>query len=371
MLAEKIYEVTVDVPNPINFCADPGRHLMAALRDKYVGRCFKGAFIARVIEIRRNSRCSLVTTNASGEGRVDVEFLAEVAVFSRWDILVGVKVVAVQPTPIGVYEAAEPGDSAGAGAGAGRVPPTAVVTIRLPDSGALAVDQRVAVRVVLAAHPSMQPQVMAVGALLVCDQAAPVYRLRAGGLDASARAELAPLLQRAEEELGRRALLVEARPGDVWFFEALLCSYRLPAEGGGLQRVEAWDGGPAWEGPPAPSAADSAGVEAVSVLDVARRVLRGEAVSFAGVWSRPLALYRSSPLACRVPPGAQVPASWAPPAEGAPRAVLAEFLKNIIDFLVAVREMVGVYGDREAVERHRSLWAVMRAAQRPVEAQRP
>jgi len=364
MLSEKLFEVTVDVRNPIDHCADKRRHLMAALQDTYVGRCYMGVFIARVKEIRRTSPCCLVTTNASGEGRVDVEFLADVAVFSRWDILVGVEIAIAQPVLAGQHTAAARPSAPEPGELYPGAPPKAVVSF-LPSKAVetLAVGQRVAARVVAAQHPPLQPQAAVIGALLVCDGAAPVYRLRAGGLDAAARAELEPLLERAEAELAARAALVEARPGDVWFFELLLYAYRH-SPGAESQFVEAWAGGPVWAGPPAvPPRGGGEPPESVSVLELARRAIRGEVVALAGLWSRPLALYRSSPLACRVPPGVQPPADWGAPLEATPRAVFAEYLKNILDFLVAVREMAAVYSTREEVDRHRNLWAVMRAAQ--------
>jgi hypothetical protein len=94
-----------------------------------------------------------------------------------------------------------------------------------------------------------------------------------------------------------------------------------------------------------------------------RRAIAGENVPVAGVWSRSLALYRSSPLV-GVARGAP-PAAWTT-VDGTPRAVFAEFLKNILDFLVATRELIEVYNTRELLDnKHHNLWGVMRAAQRP------
>ena len=105
MLLEKLFEVTVDVRDPVNFCSDKDRHLLTELRNTYNGRCFKGVFIVRVKSISQASACRLSMTNASGEGSIDVQFLADVVVFSRWDILVGVKVVNTQQFLVGEYKA--------------------------------------------------------------------------------------------------------------------------------------------------------------------------------------------------------------------------------------------------------------------------
>jgi len=367
MLLEKVIEATVDVRNPIDFCADKNRHLMAELQNTYVGRCYKGAFVVRIKGIIQASSCRLSTTSVTGEGSVDVQFLAEVVVFSRWDILVGVEIVSAQQILVGKYKAPseQPRQLRSAEGGADADPdgPSAKAVVTILASKAvetLAVGQKIAVRVVLAKHEPMQPQASVVGTLLVCDQAAPVYRLR-GALDPSARAELEPLLRAIEAELEARAALVETRRADVWFFELLLYAYR-PAKGAKTadQAIDAWPGGPAWEGPGAPLAA---GAETRSVLDIVRRVVGGATVPVAGIWSRPLALYRSSPLAAVAP--ADAPADWAPPDDGNPRAVFAEFLKNILDFLAAVREMAELYNTRELIDGHRNLWTVMSSAQKP------
>jgi hypothetical protein len=387
MQFEKVIDGTVDVANPINFCADKERHLMAELRNKYVGRCFKGAYILGVKAVLDSSACHVVRTNGSGEGYIDVRFLADVAVFSRWDVLTGVEIVSHQQMLVGVYEGGpaaradeDPDDAARArpvGKTLGSKTARAVVTVLASKAvEALAVGQKIAVRVVLAQHAPMQPQASVVGALLVCDQTAPAYRLR-GALDQSARAELAPMLAVVELELEARAALIETRKADLWFFELLLYAFReigakAPETGAKApeakakaeSEVPAWEDGPVWSGPRALQALE-AGAEATSALDIVRRAVGGESVPVAGVWSRSLALYRSSPLvAVARGEGAAVPAGWVV-VDGTPRAVFAEILKNILDFLVATRELVEVYDTRELIDKHLNLWSVMRAAQRP------
>jgi hypothetical protein len=376
MLFEKVIDATVNVRNVINFCSDLDRHLMTELRDIYEGRCFKGAFVARVKRVLQSSACRVSSTSSSGEGHVDVQFLAEVAVFSRWDILVGIRVVSHQQLVVGDYEAParlpgprgpgplgeDPGARARAGVGvpAEARGARAVVTF-LPSKAVetLAVGQRVSARVVLAQHPPLQAQVAVIGTLLVCDKAAPVYRLQ-GELGPSARTELLPLLEAAELELGARAALARGRRADLWFFELLLCAYRPSgaAPDGGSQEIPA-GAGLVWSGPAALLPAEE-GVDLQNVLDLVRRAVRGPAVPIAGYWSRPLALYRSSPLAALA---AEPPPGWQAAVDGTPRAVFVEFLKNILDFLVATREMAALYDTPELIEGHRNLWAAMRSEQ--------
>lgn len=368
MILEKVIDTTVNVRNPINFCADMDRHLMSELRNTFVGRCYKGAYVVGIKQILRFSKCHLSSTNTSGEGRVDVQFLAEVVVFSRWDILVGVAIASHQQMVVGTYEAAplpEPGVLALRSARPGRAVVSLLATKAVET---IAVGQKIAVRVVMAQHQPMQPQASVVGTLLVCDQAAPVYRLR-GSLDSAAAVELAPVLEAIDAELEAREALVEERKADLWFFELLLYSYRSAAGSAAMPDqsiptgAEGDEGStPAWEGPAGLAAVDE-GAELKNVLDIARRAVAGESVPVAGYWSRPLSLYRSSPLAASAD---APPATWLASTDGAPRAVFAEFLKNILDFLAATREMVELYNTRELIDSHRNLWAVMRSAQKPI-----
>ena len=367
---EKVIDGTVDVANPINFCADTTRHLVTELQNKYVGRCFKGAYTLGVKKILACSPCHIMRTNGTGEGYVDVQFLADVAVFSSGDILTGVEIMSNQPMLVGVYEGprAEGPRAEAQKPMPGRLvakSPRAAVIIRASEAvAALAVGQKIPVRILLAQHAPMQAQASVVGSLLVCDQTAPAYRLR-DALDQSARAELAPMLAAVELELEARTAMVEARKADLWFFERLLYAFReagpAPKDAAQDEAVPAWEGGPVWSGP-RPLQALETGAETASVLDIVRRVVGGERVPVAGVWSCSLALYRSSPLVAVVREGAAVPGAWTV-VDGAPRAVFAEFLKNILDFLVATRELALVYNSRKLIEDHTSLWRVMRSAQ--------
>src|SRR3990167_6212074 len=103
MIFEKVLDVTINVRNPINFCADKLRHTMIELQNNYVGKCFKGVHVEKIIKILNISACHIEATNVSGEGYVDVQFLAEVIIFSRGDILVGVEVVNHAQMIVGTY----------------------------------------------------------------------------------------------------------------------------------------------------------------------------------------------------------------------------------------------------------------------------
>lgn len=355
---QKVFEHTLTVPNAIHFCTDKAGHTLRMLQEKFVGKNFKGGRVVRIVSVLAVSAVRIQRTNGSGGGFVDVRVLAEVEVFAKWDILAGVRVLANKPIVLGVYSPVSPEPRPGEEA-------TAVVTLAAGEiTRTLAVGHLVPVRVIQASHPPLKAQVAVYGVPLSCDRAAPVYRLR-GALDKSAQAALGPMLAAVVGELEARRELAATRRADMWFFESLLHPLRVtPGGPEDDQSVPAWPGGPVWAGPPAPQGPPRG---QVSLLDLVRRaVLLEESVPVSGVWSRPLGLYRSSPLAAHWtaemgPP----PEDWGPAVEGNVRAVFAEFLKNILDYLGAIRELPAVYGTPELIEQHRGLWEAMRRMQRP------
>ena len=350
---EKTFDATVDVPNPVQFCIDSQRNLLSELHNQFSGRCYKGALISRIIRIDHASACHIVATNGSGEGYIEVQFTASVKVFSKWDILTGVTIRHISHLVAGHYAPA-----------GGSVAQAFVVLHPTPGVATLTVGQQIPVRITKSEHPARRPAVV-YAALLTCDRAAPVYRVR-GALDAAAGAELAPMLARVEGELALRAELERERAAQLGAAEALLYAYRggAPALS---ETIDAWAGGPSWKGPAQLRALDPA-VNAVSVLDLVRRAAQGGAppISVSGLWSRDLSIYRSSPLAGHIADKTQAPPSdWGAALDEPPRVVFALMLKNILDFLVATREIATSYDAPGTSENYAGLWGAMRLAQRP------
>lgn len=347
----KEFETTLNVTNPINFCTNKSGNVLTMLQNAYVGRCYMGAFIQSIVSVDKVSACKMVKTNGSGDAYVDVSFTATIAVFSTWDILVGVRVVSRGQMVHGVYEAPAAGGKASA---ASEAPARAAVTL-LAAKGAdtVAIGQLVAVRVIMASHEPMQPQASVVATLLTCDTIAPVYRLR-GALEPAAAADLRPLLERIHEELRRR----EAGPSAAFFEGLLLAHRRRDSPAAASEATVLVEGAPAWRGP-APLVETP---DAQNVLDLVGRALE-QSVPVTGVWSRPLSLHRSSPLAACVKEG-PLPPGWGAPVSANAQAVFAGFLRNILDFLVAARELATVYSTPELIAQHHNIWAAMRAEQK-------
>lgn len=369
---EKLFDATIDVANPIGFCADKNAHLLSELHSKFVDRCFKGALILRILKVVRAGACCICNSNGSGEATVDVQFLAAVRVFARWDILTGVTVRHVSHLIGGHYEPKEGGPAGAAAATATTTAQAFVVLQPTRGADALAIGQRIAVRVLKAEHPPRQAAV-AYGVLLTCERAAPVFRVR-GSLDPAAAADLMGLADRVADELALRAEVARARPAELAFFEGLLYAYAAPAGARGAaaaagalsHRVAAWEGGPEWVGP-APLMALEEGLVAHSLVELVRKAAVAP-VSVAGQWSRPLCLHRSSPLVAFAPRVSRAAASATVAAADAvdepPRVVFAMMLKNILDFLVATRELALEYDDVHH-PKYAGLWGMMRMAQIP------
>jgi hypothetical protein len=361
----KEFETTLNVVNPINFCTNKSGNVLTMLQNAYVGRCYMGAFIQSIVSVEKVSACKMVKTNGSGDAYVDVSFRATIAVFSTWDILVGVRVVSRGQMVHGVYEAPAAGASPAASVyeapaasakapAASEAPARAAVTL-LAAKGAdtVAIGQLVAVRVIMASHEPMQPQASVVATLLTCDTIAPVYKLR-GALEPAAAADLRPLLERIHEELRRR----EAGPSAAFFEGLLLAHRRRDGTAAASEATVLVEGAPAWRGPaPLVETPDTQ-----NVLDIVGRALE-QSVPVTGVWSRPLSLHRSSPLAACVKEG-PLPPGWGAPVSANAQAVFAGFLRNILDFLVATRELATVYGTPELIAQHHNIWAAMRAEQK-------
>lgn len=352
MRFEKKYAVTLAVANPIDFAAGKAAHLLKRLKEQYEGRCFLGAFIAEVLRVARTSDVAIASSNNSGAGAVDVEFFAAVDVIAKWEPIPGVLVTKRDEVIVGSAR----------GAGGARV----VVSLLPRNADTVRVGQRVAVRAVDVYHTPMAEHVSVVGILHTCDRAAPEWRAR-GALEPAAAAELAPLLAAVRAELAARAAALEdpARRERVWLFESLLYTYRLAGDPAGEEAVPT-AGSPPWRGPARPAALRSE--REVNVVELAARALElGEPARVDGIWTRPLGVRRSAPLAEQRPAAPRAGAP--PPLEVEPRTLVAMLLTLVYQGLVLVREMAEGYPDRAAIEEHSNIWLVMRREQLPAPAE--
>ena len=355
---EKVFDTTIDVVNPIHFCTAKNKHLMDELHTKFVGRCYKGSLIIRINKVLKSSSCRINDSNNAGEAVIDVQFAATVREFCRWDIITNVEVRIVTPLVAGHYNVESLGKTE-----------AQVFVVLQPSKGVetLSIGQRIPVRITKADHPVRQAAVV-YGALLTCDRAAIVYKVR-GSIDVTMAAEMMPLVDRIEHELKLRNSLMadEKILSNISFFETLLYSFKKTSQAASppcTHAVSAWVSGPEWRGP-APLQSLDAGLTIRSIPELIRGVMESQqSVNIAGLWTRPLCIHRSAPVAAFIENNASNSSIDPKLAlDETPRVVMSMYLKNILDYLIAVREMATTYVSPEINDAYIGVWGSMRAAQ--------
>ena len=101
MILEKIFDVTLNINNPINFCTNKKHYILIELNNLYTNKCFMGSYIIEILEVLQSSSCRIINTNSSGDGIIDVRFLANVFILNSWDALIGVEIEKYQSLIVG------------------------------------------------------------------------------------------------------------------------------------------------------------------------------------------------------------------------------------------------------------------------------
>jgi len=93
MIGTKLITVSIDVKNPINVCSNLNVNVLNILKDKYEGKCYKGALILRIVAISAISDCYIGQLGAPSFGTIDVMFEAEVLYYNEGEIITGCTIV--------------------------------------------------------------------------------------------------------------------------------------------------------------------------------------------------------------------------------------------------------------------------------------
>lgn len=326
MILEKIFEVTLNVNNPINFCTNTKHHVIIELNNIYVNKCYLGTYIIDIIDILQISSCRIITTNSSSNGIIDVKFSAKVFKLSYLDILVGIEIEKNQSLITGKY----------------KKPKLTIDVIFKPtniQSNLLALGQLVPIRVIKAIHKPRESKIAVAAVLLTCDKKIQAYRVK-GEINKSAIPDIQFLFNKIREELNLRKNIDK---NVLMFFESLLWSYNnIPSS----TEVIPFDN-EQWEGPKV----DKKDLNTVNIFDTLN-------MNLTGFWSRPLLLFRSCPLL--------VQSQEKPDYEyelSAPHLIILEFAKNILTTLTAIREFTEVYNTPEIIKKHENIWNIMRQSQ--------
>jgi hypothetical protein len=333
MLIERVFAVGVNISDPINYAANPKKELEAHLTQKYVGTCYQGVWISRLVAIERYSSCEIMTTNLTAEGTVNVTFKVEVSSMGRGDIVTGVHLMRRPDAVIGLSKTE--GNAA-------------VVLNRSAVLDVVRSEDVVAVRIDNITYPPQKEGYEVLGSVLVCDATAPTFVVGAGTVGPDDYQLLAPLVRWIRGLLEERAGI----PAEsVDFFEGLLYSYKKT--GGGRESLSK-----GWEGPKL--LAPPAGFTRMDLLDIVGKCEKGP-VDMKGMWRRDLGTPRSAPIGSRAAAPAELP-------EGAVPAtafqVLYPMLRSVYVFLKAVNEMAREFSDPAKREAQGHIWKAMRSAQR-------
>lgn len=99
MKIERLLEATLDIDDPISFCADPDQ-LMQILRSRFEGRCYSRCLIKRVLRVEQRSPVTVSSMKTRHTGQISVKFIALVIVANPGDIIHGCSVVKTDPNVV-------------------------------------------------------------------------------------------------------------------------------------------------------------------------------------------------------------------------------------------------------------------------------
>ena len=343
------FPVTIQITNPINFAIDANARALEYVTSEYTNKCYGGCFIVKIVEIAKRSLINIDNTNNKAEATMDVIFIADVVTFMAGEVLSSVTIKTAQFIT-GIYDSPESGRAA--------------VAISAPTNAPyVAVNTKLPVRIMNTLHQPDSNLASIYAKLLTCDSEAAVYRLRGSlSLDQATKTECATRLAMIKAELDLRNTLLESKPKQkkLLFFEGLLYGYSArsltSSLTSSLTAIKS-SAGLDWQGPDRLKRDYEDSAER-NLLDLVSKYLTtGESVSVSGEWTRPLSVYRSSPIVTISPPGTHANA-----VEGEPGLIIGLYLKNILDFLVATRELVEVY----EITENSSVWDAMRQAQQKI-----
>lgn len=99
MKIERLLEATLDIEDPISFCADPDQ-LMQMLRLRFEGRCYSRCLIKKIIRVDQKSPVCISSMKTRHTGQISVKFTAIVIVANPGDIIHGCNVVKTDPNVV-------------------------------------------------------------------------------------------------------------------------------------------------------------------------------------------------------------------------------------------------------------------------------
>lgn len=351
MQYKKPYEITIDIPNPNEYCTDPESFILGHINLYYVGHCFGGSYIISVIEILRRSSCKIKKTGLNSEGYVDVSFLANVWIINPGDIIPAVKIINTSPIIVGV-------SSVG-----GTDKNNIVVNVNAIQGDSMKEGTIIPIRVLKSYYQPDSETITVVGLLLTCGERIPIFHIDEDILEPLPI--FTEIYEEIKEQLRRRRELQESsqHASIIEEFEKMLSSYKstgkIAREEIETEELDSWEG--------IKQTHDTEYL--TNILTILVKLASGEPVDgITGYWTRARGIYKSSPL---VSFAKEMPAEWVEDGgsessmvaiEDSPQNIFIELFTNILIFMRAINDMAESYTP-EIMKNQRGTWLAIKSKQ--------
>lgn len=356
----------VDPMNP-NLSTNKENYILSILNEKYVGKCYNGAFIIKIDNIINISSCSIITTNLECNGNINVQFVAKVRIFYPGEFIAGVHIKKTQLSILGDYT--EDTDD-----GIIKTYIMIPMGVKFEPSPlkhsilSIKENQRIPMRIIDVYHKCANSNPAIGATLLVCDQKYYKYIITSP-LSKNINTLIMPLMERIETEMQLRNSITDPDiQQNILFFESLLYSYQIDAKSAKKitipsEKFPQWSGLDQIASGSVSSSSSSGSGHQINILDFAYSIIEGSVDSVIGTWSRPLFIAKSSPMAIYEADITEIRDDITLE-EGNPDTVFIRYLKDILDYLTIIRKMSEYYTDNAMIMAHKNIWDAMREVQK-------
>ena len=233
--------------------------------------------------------------------------------------------------------------------------------------------QFVPMRIIQCLHKCLETRVGIVGELIMCDQRYNKY-IVTSPITELGMYNIYLILYEIREELTLRSNILENLDenikNNILYFESLLYSYKYDTKQLSIDKLNQIESKhyPIWWGLHPMTIGETNNGEVINLLDYFSK----ESPNVIGMWSRPLHLFKSSPMAVFEPMPDTSAMSSATATdeskydileEGKSDAVFITFFKNMLDSLKIIRKMSELYNTDALLKSHQNLWDGMKSVQ--------
>lgn len=355
----KKYIVSIFIADPLNpnLSINTEGYILNILNEEYVGKCYNGAFILKIENITEISDCEIIMTNLLGTGNINVKFIAAVKQFYSGDFLFNVHIQKTQPSILGRYtESTKDGEIM-----AYIMIPYGIQFEPSPlkqSIMSIREYQRIPMRIIDVYH-KCKNSIPAIGAtLLVCEKKYNKYIVSSGMLK---KTIFSTMLEKIKNEMELRINLSPDVKKNILFFESLLYSYKMDKMEDNIIESNHF---PEWEGLQSIEHSIESNDKIINLLDF---VSDGnfDDENIIGIWSRPLYIYKSSPIAIFKKISIEQANELKQEAleEGCSEVVFIRYLKDILSHLTIIRQMAEYYIDNATIMVNKNIWDAMKDVQ--------